>query len=282
VQELSRGAGHSARRSALALTAGSGSGRSPPPSWRSGRVTHCCLPSLPYLVIGIATAVTAWPAPEGSRHPMAPHAPGRHQRERNPTAQGSSQVRGWPPGGGAHGAVLAGRRACQPDGVRVDVAGHPRAARGDRQRADLVRRIRGPDHGTGVRGRSRGPAGRPAGQQPARGRRRRPVLRGGRRGAWRRRGGRRCPWPGGCLGGSFLAWPTGCAWCPGCGRPNRWPGRASAARWSPVTTRWPTWVSRHRTWLTAWARCQARPARSPCWRESRSWSRRGRPGMRSG
>jgi len=28
----------------------------------------------------------------------------------------------------------------------------------------------------------------------------------------------------------FSAWPTGCAWCPGCGRPNRWPGRASAAR----------------------------------------------------
>ena len=36
------------------------------------------------------------------------------------------------------------------------------------------------------------------------------------------------------------AWPTGCAWCPGSGRLSRWPGRPSAARWSPAITRWPT------------------------------------------
>jgi hypothetical protein len=55
------------------------------------------LPYLPHLMTGSAAAVTAWPAPEGTRHPVAPHAPGRHQRERNPTAQGSSQARDWPP-----------------------------------------------------------------------------------------------------------------------------------------------------------------------------------------
>ena len=82
VQELSHGTGQSARRAALALTAGFGLGpvvAAVLAQWAPGPLV---VPYLPHLVIGVAAAIMVWGAPEGVHQPQA-----RPVRE----------ARSWPP-----------------------------------------------------------------------------------------------------------------------------------------------------------------------------------------
>jgi hypothetical protein len=75
VQELSRGAGQSARRAALALTAGFGLGpviAAVLAQWAPGPLL---VPYVPHLVIGTAAAVMLWRAPEGAPEGAPEDAP---------------------------------------------------------------------------------------------------------------------------------------------------------------------------------------------------------------
>lgn len=65
VQELSHGTGQSARRAALALTAGFGLGPVVAALLAQWAPDPEVLPYLPHLVIGVAAALTAWSVPEG-------------------------------------------------------------------------------------------------------------------------------------------------------------------------------------------------------------------------
>jgi len=202
VQELSRGTGHRARRSALALTAGFGLGPVTAAVLAQWAPDPMLLPYLPHLVTGSAAAVTAWPAPEGTRHPVAPHAPGRHQRERNPTAQGSSQARDWPPA------------AARTARFWLAVAPASPMVSGSMSPAIVVL----PEEITSARTLSAGFAGLITALAFAAGVAVQPIARrvsnplagdvaglccgGGRRGARRRRGGRHRSCPGRWLGGS--------------------------------------------------------------------------------
>jgi MFS family permease len=66
VQELSHGTGQSARRAALALTAGFGLGPVVAAVLAQWAPDPEVLPYLPHLVIGIAAALTVWSVPEGA------------------------------------------------------------------------------------------------------------------------------------------------------------------------------------------------------------------------
>ena len=83
VQELSHGTGQSARRAALALTAGFGLGPVVAAVLAQWAPDPLVVPYLPHLVIGVAAAIMIWRAPEGARQPLA-----RPVRE----------ARRWPPG----------------------------------------------------------------------------------------------------------------------------------------------------------------------------------------
>ena len=67
VQELSYGTGQSARRAALALTAGFGLGPVVAAVLAQWAPEPLLLPYIPHLVIGVAAVFIAWSAPEGSR-----------------------------------------------------------------------------------------------------------------------------------------------------------------------------------------------------------------------
>ena len=82
VQELSHGTGQSARRAALALTAGFGLGPAVAAVLAQWAPDPLVVPYLPHLVIGVAAAIMIWRAPEGARQPLA-----RSVRE----------ARRWPP-----------------------------------------------------------------------------------------------------------------------------------------------------------------------------------------
>ena len=68
VQELSHGTGQSARRAALALTAGFGLGPVTAAVLAQWAPDPLVVPYVPHLVIGVAAAVMLWRAPEGSRY----------------------------------------------------------------------------------------------------------------------------------------------------------------------------------------------------------------------
>jgi MFS family permease len=84
VQELSHGTGQSARRSALALTAGFGLGPVVASVLAQWAADPLVVPYLPHLVIGVAAAAWAWPTPEGL---------GRGTRARRRTAWAPAAVR---------------------------------------------------------------------------------------------------------------------------------------------------------------------------------------------
>src|SRR5271169_6391325 len=66
VQELSRGTGHSARRSALALTAGFGLGPVTAAVLAQWAPDPLVLPYLPHLAIGVVAASMIWRTPQGA------------------------------------------------------------------------------------------------------------------------------------------------------------------------------------------------------------------------
>jgi MFS family permease len=68
VQELSHGTGQSARRAALALTAGFGLGPVTAAALAQWAPDPLVVPYVPHLVIGVAAAVMLWRAPEGARY----------------------------------------------------------------------------------------------------------------------------------------------------------------------------------------------------------------------
>jgi MFS family permease len=71
VQELSHGTGQSARRAALALTAGFGLGPVVAAALAQWAPDPLLLPYVPHLVIGVVAAIMLWRTPEGTRHPQA-------------------------------------------------------------------------------------------------------------------------------------------------------------------------------------------------------------------
>ena len=71
VQELSHGTGQSARRAALALTAGFGLGPVVAAVLAQWVPDPLVVPYVPHLVIGVAAAIMVWPAPEGVHQPRA-------------------------------------------------------------------------------------------------------------------------------------------------------------------------------------------------------------------
>ena len=80
VQELSYGAGQSARRAALALTAGFGLGPAAAAVLAQWAPDPLVLPYLPHLVIGVVAAITIWRAPGGAspaREPAGAREPVR-------------------------------------------------------------------------------------------------------------------------------------------------------------------------------------------------------------
>ena len=83
VQELSHGTGQSARRAALALTAGFGLGPVVAAVLAQWVPDPLVVPYVPHLVIGVAAAIMVWRAPEGVR-----------QTQARPVREGRS----WPPG----------------------------------------------------------------------------------------------------------------------------------------------------------------------------------------
>ncbi len=83
VQELSHGTGQSARRAALALTAGFGLGPVVAAVLAQWVRDPLVVPYVPHLVIGVAAAIMIWRAPEGVHQPQA-----RPVRD----------ARSWPPG----------------------------------------------------------------------------------------------------------------------------------------------------------------------------------------
>ena len=88
VQELSHGTGQSARRAALALTAGFGLGPVVAAALAQWAPDPLVVPYLPHLVIGVAAAIMVWGAPEGVQQPQA-----RPVREARSWAPGA--VRTW-------------------------------------------------------------------------------------------------------------------------------------------------------------------------------------------
>jgi predicted MFS family arabinose efflux permease len=80
VQDLSYGAGQSARRAALALTAGFGLGPVVAAMLAQWAPDPLALPYVPHLVIGVVAAIMAWRAPESTRK-----------------VRESSEHRPWPP-----------------------------------------------------------------------------------------------------------------------------------------------------------------------------------------
>jgi len=83
VQELSHGTGQSARRAALALTAGFGLGPVAAAVLAQWAPDPLVVPYVPHLVIGVTAAIMIWRAPGGTRQPLARLA---------------IQTRRWPPG----------------------------------------------------------------------------------------------------------------------------------------------------------------------------------------
>jgi MFS family permease len=75
MQELSHGTGQSARRAALALTAGFGLGPVAAAVLAQWAPDPLLLPYLPHLVIGVVAIITAWRAPESPRR--VPESPER-------------------------------------------------------------------------------------------------------------------------------------------------------------------------------------------------------------
>lgn len=71
VQELSHGTGQSARRAALALTAGFGLGPVVAAVLAQWAPDPLVVPYVPHLVIGVAAAIMVWQAPDGTRYPQA-------------------------------------------------------------------------------------------------------------------------------------------------------------------------------------------------------------------
>jgi MFS family permease len=71
VQELSHGTGQSARRAALALTAGFGLGPVTAAVLAQWAPDPLVVPYVPHLVIGAAAAIMLWRAPEGGRYLQA-------------------------------------------------------------------------------------------------------------------------------------------------------------------------------------------------------------------
>ncbi len=72
VQELSHGTGQSARRAALALTAGFGLGPVVAAVLAQWVPDPLVVPYVPHLVIGVAAAIMVWRAPEGVRQTQYP------------------------------------------------------------------------------------------------------------------------------------------------------------------------------------------------------------------
>jgi MFS family permease len=89
VQELSHGAAQSARRAALALTAGFGLGPVTAAVLAQWAPDPLVLPYLPHLVIGVVAAVMIWRAPEGASPAPAPAG------AREPARWPPAAVRTW-------------------------------------------------------------------------------------------------------------------------------------------------------------------------------------------
>ena len=90
VQELSSGTGQSARRAALALTAGFGLGPVAAAVLAQWAPHPLVLPYVPHLVIGVAAAITLWRAPEGAPGPAADA-----RRDVAPSTWPPAAVRTW-------------------------------------------------------------------------------------------------------------------------------------------------------------------------------------------
>jgi hypothetical protein len=89
VQELSHGTGQSARRAALALTAGFGLGPVIAAVLAQWAPDPLVLPYLPHLVIGVVAAVTVWRTPGGARSATGPGV------DREPARWPPAAVRTW-------------------------------------------------------------------------------------------------------------------------------------------------------------------------------------------
>jgi hypothetical protein len=98
VQELSHGTGQSARRAALALTAGFGLGPVAAAVLAQWAPDPLVLPYLPHLVIGVVAAILIWRAPAGlppaARPPAGREPAGRDPAGREPAGR---EPAGWPP-----------------------------------------------------------------------------------------------------------------------------------------------------------------------------------------
>src|ERR1700722_5194654 len=91
VQELSHGTGQSARRAALALTAGFGLGPVAAAVLAQWAPDPLILPYLPHLVIGVAAAIIIWRTPHGAP-PAAGHAEGREPRRLPPAVARTRRI----------------------------------------------------------------------------------------------------------------------------------------------------------------------------------------------
>ena len=126
VQEVSPDDGMSARRSALALTAGFGLGPVVAAALAQWAGDPLVVPYLPHLVIGVLAAVALGRTPEGAAaRPEGARPEGARPEGARPGGQAALAA-----GRGPHTPVLAGDRPGQPAGVRFGVAGHRRAAGG--------------------------------------------------------------------------------------------------------------------------------------------------------
>ena len=115
VQEVSQDDGMSARRSALALTAGFGLGPVVAAALAQWGSDPLVVPYLPHLLIGTAAVVALAPTSEGTA--------GRRAAGDAGTAR-DGRLAALAAGCGTYPAVLAGGGAGQPAGVRFGVAGH--------------------------------------------------------------------------------------------------------------------------------------------------------------
>jgi MFS family permease len=94
VQELSHGTGQSARRAALALTAGFGLGPVAAAVLAQWAPDPLVLPYLPHLIIGVVAAILVWRAPAGVPAAARPAA-GREPAAREPAGWPPAPVRTW-------------------------------------------------------------------------------------------------------------------------------------------------------------------------------------------
>ena len=145
VQDLSGGSALSARRAALALSAGFGVGPIVAAALAQWAPHPLVVPYLPHLVLGVVALAAVWTVPDVRR---ADAGPGRAGRQAVGAASRAADPR-----------VLAHGSAGRAVRVRLDVDGDRRAPRGGDQREHPVGGVRRADDRAGVR---RGHRGQPA------------------------------------------------------------------------------------------------------------------------